>query len=264
MLITTRATVGTVTETQAIPCDVKDCDKPQRRGRGGWCEGHYKRWYKYGNPLATGNLRPNGLTRDELFIRKVDMTTDPTGCWRWLGKIDKRGKGYGEFTYRDPETGKPKSVPAHRYAYELWVGPIPEGLSIDHVWDNGCRFTDCVNALAHLEPVTPAEQNRRYYGRQTHCYRDHPLSGANLYVTPQGHRVCRACHAIALRAYLDRQIEQRKANPIPLKTHCKNGHEFTPENTRMGGKLGTTRLCRECARIATRKNKAKQLALTSS
>lgn len=245
MRTTTYATVGTMPTEEPNPCKQDTCDKPAKYGRKGWCEGHYKKWLKYGDPLATGELAPNGLTRDELFVRKVDKTTDPDGCWRWRGKIDKRGKGYGVFTYRDPDTKRPVSVGAHRYAYELWVGPIPEGLTIDHVYDWGCRNTDCVRAPGHLEAITPAEQNRRYYGRQTHCKNDHPLSGENLLIDAAGHRVCRTCAKAAHRAYMDRQIELRHANPAPLKTHCKNDHEFTPENTKM---RGNTRLCRQCER----------------
>jgi hypothetical protein len=245
--------------TEPKLCRIETC--PKRAQAKGLCNGHYQKLRRYGDPLATGQLAPNGLARDELFIRKVDKTSNPDGCWRWLGKIDKRGKGYGQFTYRDPETGEPRSVGAHRYAYELWVGPIPKGLSIDHVWDSGCRYTDCVRAPGHLEPVTPAEQNRRYYSRQTHCKRgNHPLSGDNLLINNTGARVCRTCQAEAKRAYMDRQIEIRRANPKPLKTHCKNGHEFTPENVRIGGKLGTTRLCKQCARDANARQRAKLLS----
>lgn len=70
------------------------------------------------------------------------------GCWEWQGL--KNAKGYGELFVEK------KHLKAHRVAYELLVGPIPEGLTIDHL----CRNTGCVNP-EHLEPVTNQENRRR-------------------------------------------------------------------------------------------------------
>lgn len=72
----------------------------------------------------------------------------PDGCWLWLEWADK--DGYGKV-----RVGKSKR-PAHRVSYELYVGPIPDGLLIDHL----CKQKACVNPH-HLEPVTIAESNRR-------------------------------------------------------------------------------------------------------
>ncbi len=71
------------------------------------------------------------------------MPEPNSGCWFWLGALSR---GYGSL----------KNARAHRVAYEMTIGPIPEGLVIDHL----CRVTSCVNP-DHLEAVTQAENVRR-------------------------------------------------------------------------------------------------------
>lgn len=88
----------------------------------------------------------------------------------------------------------------------MFVGPIPDGLVIDHL----CRNPQCVNPM-HLEPVTPEENTRRGIGgwntrAKTHCPQGHPYSGANLYINPtSGARVCRTCNNEKARRYKLRQ-----------------------------------------------------------
>jgi hypothetical protein len=86
------------------------------------------------------------------------------------------------------------------------MGPIPEGMTLDHVKANGCTSTACVKAIAdehgpaHLEPVTNRENVLRSdsisarNARKTHCPQGHPYDEANTYVSRQGGRNCRACH----------------------------------------------------------------------
>jgi hypothetical protein len=189
-------------------------------------------------------MTQHGLTLEERFLMKVDKS-DPDGCWRWLGKIDKRGRGYGQFSWKLPD-GRVKSVGAHRFAYELWVGPIPPGYDIDHVVANGCEHTDCVRAPGHLEAVTEAENTRRYLASLTHCRKGHSYAEFG-YPGTTGMR-CRQCDRERVARHWRRNHPVVGGEPKPLKTHCVNNHEFTPENTKMGGKLGTTRLCIQCGR----------------
>ncbi len=135
----------------------------------------------------------------ERFEAKVDRVSSATGCWLWTAQVDLHG--YGQF-WADPETG---GVKAHRWSYEHFVGPIPDGLSLDHL----CRNPPCVNP-AHLEPVTTRENLIRGVGfpaqnvAKTHCVHGHALVASNVYRPPSQPtvRVCRQCmRDLANRAY---------------------------------------------------------------
>lgn len=122
----------------------------------------------------------------ERFWTKVEKR-GPDECWEW-----KAGKGNGYGSIR--ATGHGPSLLAHRISYELLVGPIPEGLVIDHL----CRNRGCVNPT-HLEPVTMVENVMRgespyaRAARQTECIHGHPFTPENTYVTKRGGRHCLEC-----------------------------------------------------------------------
>lgn len=151
-------------------------------------------------------------TEKERFDEKYRI--DESGCWIWLGcKVSgnpSRKHGgkwtYGQFSkHRD---GWTKLMPAHRAAYELYVGPIGEGLELDHL----CRNTLCVNP-AHLEPVTHQVNIQRGYAlkpKKTHCINGHEMTEANIYIKPAtairvAHRECRTCRAVQIKAHYARK-----------------------------------------------------------
>lgn len=117
------------------------------------------------------------------------VKVDESGCWLWQGQISRNG--YGRCRVGP---GKPL-VAAHRVSYEHYVGPIPEGLQLDHVKERGCTHRNCVNP-EHLEPVTGSTNTMRQdhaERRVTECPKGHPYDEANTIITPQGHRRCREC-----------------------------------------------------------------------
>lgn len=183
-------------------CSVDGCNRPVT----GWglCRTHYMREYRAGNIS-----RP---TQEDRFWAKVMKTPE---CWPWLAGITT--KGYGSFW--DPATKR--HVSAHRFAYELLVGAIPDGLTVDHRCHtedescrggNGCPHRRCVNP-SHLQLVTPKENTllartapTAINARKTECIRGHALEGDNVIVDHRGYRQCRTCtRARGLAAYYARK-----------------------------------------------------------
>lgn len=133
-------------------------------------------------------MGPAPTPEPERFWPKVDLSGP--GCWLWTAGTNR--DGYGSFRVGSQSDGTRRHVLAHRWAYEHLVGPIPEGLTIDHL----CRVRHCVNP-DHLEPVSHAENTRRgESGRnqriKTHCPQGHPYDEENTYMW-NDHRYCRAC-----------------------------------------------------------------------
>ena len=116
-------------------CSIPDCLKPLH-GRI-YCELHYRRWCKHGNPLQRYAPRLSALAR---FFRLVEFTDS---CWLWRASKDRNG--YGQFHPRAGMTRVP-----HRWLYEQLVCHLPGNLTLDHL----CRVRHCVNIFDHAEPVT--------------------------------------------------------------------------------------------------------------
>ena len=140
-------------------------------------------------PDGEGVVRPSRATLARMFAR---VTVAANGCWDF-GCVNY--KGYGVFDGRS----------AHRATYEWFVGPIPDGLHIDHL----CFNKSCVNP-AHLEPVTVAENTRRgnVWVRTGRCINGgHLITPENIYTWRKHgvlYRTCRACRMVSRRRWINR------------------------------------------------------------
>jgi hypothetical protein len=175
-------------------CAIQGCDRPHNCR--GWCLLHYTRWKRHGDPEHTAFI----LGDDAARLRS-HVAADENGCWVFQGSLNV--KGYGSFRFGG------RTRLAHRAAYEIWVGPIPEGLTIDHL----CRNRACVNP-AHLEAVTQrtnllrGETVTAANAAKTHCYRGHEFKPENIYRLRNGGRGCRACRIVYAREYHQRTGKQ--------------------------------------------------------
>lgn len=156
-------------------------------------------------PVAPGRELQDPALR---FFDKI-LVADG-GCWPWGGALDEAG--YGHFY-----CGNGKHARTHRFAYELLIGPIPDGLVIDHL----CRVRHCVNP-DHLEPVTGEENSRRQIRTRpprklvTHCIRGHAYTPENTLVRQKAGRRVRECLTCvrALQAIRNRRYRERQAQRV--------------------------------------------------
>lgn len=177
-------------------CSVAGCGG--RHEALGFCMKHYARFRKHGDPSIVKVASPVYERADprDRFEAKVERTE---ACWLWRGSVGAKD-GYGRFY--DGE----RPIVVHRWAYEHFVGPIPDELTIDHL----CRVRACCNP-AHLEPVTRGENARRG-NIKTHCVRGHEFNDENtLVVSTTGVRKCRPCHNEAMARRRERLRQEREA-----------------------------------------------------
>lgn len=134
-----------------------------------------------------------------IVLALASLVRDDSGCVLWPGAVN--WDGYAQHQFR--QGTRWYGVAAHRAIYELVVGPIPEGLQLDHL----CKTRACINPK-HLEPVTPDVNKRRCGGAtEYHCAAGHPRNEENTYTASNGSHRCRPCNSEAQRRY---QAQKKK------------------------------------------------------
>jgi len=129
-------------------CGVENCSNQTRNRTSPYCEKHYTRFRRHGD--ASVVLKDHTPAQERW---KTSYTVDPeTDCWNWTGRGSTRKGGYGLISNGAARS----SIPAHVFVYEQVVGPVPDGMELDHT----CENKACVNP-AHLEPVTGTENQLR-------------------------------------------------------------------------------------------------------
>lgn len=167
------------------------------RGAKAFCSRNCSVKWNAKNPRSHGMVipgKPIGKHRntDQELRRRILNSVEPcpsSWCWIWMQALDISGYGVA--------WDGQKNHKAHRLAYEVFRGSIPENMQLDHV----CQLRSCANPW-HMEPVTPAVNTMRSNGpaainaRKTHCKRGHEFTKSNTHIDRKGKRVCRSCYKI--------------------------------------------------------------------
>lgn len=142
-----------------------------------------------------GNPVPNTSITREILKDRVKKNRE-TGCLEWTGFLKN---GYAAFTFNG------KVIRAHRLAFIVANGEIPDGTEINHI----CGVKHCVNP-EHLEAISHGDNIRHHWNSQTSCKRGHPWP-ENRKFDSRGQRYCTLCRIINNENY---RQQERKRNYV--------------------------------------------------
>lgn len=260
--------------TPALKCEVDGCKDPVLVKKRRLCRKHYNRWQRYGTPygVSAGHRGPLRMSPEDRFFSYAIQDGDH---WMWTGPtIGREVCDYGRLFMGDD--ARPRLMQAHRWSYEFFIAPIPDRLEPDHT----CEITLCVNPW-HLDLVPhginvkrgnrwPGPSGGRKPGSRTVAERkqaetprpDCPRCGAPYVTMANGKRRCPSCFNAYTHEWSRRTgrvtgegtgARQRE------RTHCTEGHEYTPENTYIAPKTGY-RDCLKCRRKRSREARERKKA----
>lgn len=191
-------TLARVQREQRI-CSIEGCGRAV--DTKGWCGAHYMRWRRHGDPEIGRPFRHQD--RMAWFWQRV---VGGVGCWSWLGGHDTQG--YSRVRWEGKNQG------AHRVAFLLAGGVIPEGTEADHLCRNrGCVRPDHLEFVFHRVNVqrgATGQVNGLRQSKKTHCALGHAYDEENTHWVRTGRgsgwgRQCRACGRLRRKEYYRRQ-----------------------------------------------------------
>lgn len=184
-------------------CSVGECGR-KHYGHG-LCAAHYARQRRSGTVSEDTPVRSPGRPVIDRFMEKVRKNEG--GCWIWIGSLSN--KGYGQLGVGRRDEGL---VTAHRWSYEHFIGPIPDGLWVLH----HCDVKACVNP-EHLY-VGTLEDNMRDVVERGRSKKIPPTACKNGHEYVQGswtwrpssdgryqYRACKECHRQSQLRYMRRK-----------------------------------------------------------
>lgn len=176
---------------------------------------------------------------DRIMRRSVQVGS----CRVWTGCLTP--EGYGQISWKN------KRWLVHRAIWTELRGPIPAGLTIDHVKARGCRHRACVN-VDHMEVVTSGENSLRAESPPTANSRKErcPKCQGEYGRDRRGRRRCEPCRWANRLATGETAGTGRLADHNRRKTRCPQGHPYDNANTYVS-KAGS-RMCRHCMRTRAR------------
>lgn len=222
------------------------------------CSGCYYRQKRRGT--LEYKQPPNGSTALERFEFYVVRSSEPNGCWIWRGPVNHNevGRDYGLIWDGS------RQILAHRWSYEHFVGPIGDGLVIDHT----CETPRCVRP-DHLDPVTndvnikrgtrwpvspsiPRTERVKPDVNRPNCLR----CGEPYVIYDNGEKRCRTCSNAQAREWWMRTHGTGEGTGARHRerTHCPKNHEYDEENTYINPKTGG-RDCKKCRKRRNAKNR---------
>lgn len=184
-------------------CSIEGCTRPSRKR--GWCQTHYSRWQRHGDPLVVLTTPSEDMDRFVDAACNGTAPTEPNGCILWPFPLDDYG-------YASRSTRKGRYA-VGRVVLSRVIGPAPSAEhQMGHAPHEVCGNRSCI-APAHLSWQTPTEQAQvkrldGHYRRKTHCPMGHEFTTENTYLAKdkngeRRHQICRTCHRLHAQRYRD-------------------------------------------------------------